>query len=41
VIVWAQPALIPLLQTARGIDRLLPLHNGVGGGDCDVDVDVK
>lgn len=28
VIVWAQPALIPLLKTAAGIDRLLPLHDG-------------
>src|SRR5215217_4156499 len=28
VIVWAQPALLPLLRTARGIDRLLPLHDG-------------
>src|SRR3954449_6992075 len=28
VIVWTQPSLIPLLQNVRGIDRLLPLHDG-------------
>ncbi len=40
VIVWAQPALIPLLRTARGIDRLLPLHDGDVGIDYHVDVEV-
>ena len=40
VIVWAQPALTPLLRTARGIDRLLPLHDGDVGIDYDVDVEV-
>ncbi len=40
VIVWAQPALLPLLRTARGIDRLLPLHDGVPDVECDVDVEV-
>jgi hypothetical protein len=40
VIVWAQPALIPLLRTARGIDRLLPLHDGDVGIGYDVDVEV-
>lgn len=39
VIVWAQPALVPLLRTAKGIDRLLPLHNGTP--ECDFDVDVE
>src|SRR5215211_5665415 len=28
VIVWVQPSLIPLLRSVRGIDRLLPLHDG-------------
>ncbi|HZW10471.1 MAG TPA: hypothetical protein VFF69_11260, partial [Phycisphaerales bacterium] len=28
VTVWAQPELLPLLSSARGIDRLLPLHDG-------------
>lgn len=39
VIVWAQPALAPLLRTARGIDRLLPLHDGTP--ECDYDVDIE
>ena len=40
VIVWAQPALIPILRTVDGIDRLLPLHDGVVDADYDVDVEV-
>lgn len=40
VVVWAQPALLPLLRTARGIDRLLPLHDGVPEVDFDADVEV-
>src|SRR5215218_8421896 len=28
VIVWAQPPLLPLLQTVNGIDHLLSLHDG-------------
>jgi hypothetical protein len=40
VIVWAQPALIPLLRTATGIDQLLPLHDGVPEVEYDVDVEV-
>jgi hypothetical protein len=40
VTVWAQPALIPLLGTARGIDRLLPLHDGAPEVEYDVDVEV-
>jgi hypothetical protein len=39
-IVWAQPALIPLLRTMDGIDRLEPLHDGKYHGDYDVDVEV-
>ncbi|HET7460324.1 MAG TPA: hypothetical protein VFJ82_03715 [Longimicrobium sp.] len=38
--VWAQPALIPLLRTANGIDRLEPLHDGAYEGEYDVDVEV-
>src|SRR4051794_40948305 len=37
VIVWAQPELLPLLRTAAGIDRLLPLHDGTPDIDYDVD----
>lgn len=39
VTVWAQELLIPLLRTARGIDRLLPLHDGAPGVPFDVDVE--
>ncbi|HEX8360121.1 MAG TPA: glycosyltransferase family 9 protein [Longimicrobium sp.] len=40
VIVWAQPELIPLLNTACGIGRLLPLHDGTPEVKFDVDVEV-
>jgi hypothetical protein len=40
VIVWAQPSLIPLLRTVRGIDRLLPLHDGSPDVEYDVDVEL-
>ncbi|TDH25259.1 ADP-heptose--LPS heptosyltransferase [Segetibacter sp. 3557_3] len=40
VIVWAQPDLIPLLQTAPGIDQLLPLHNGSPEVAYDMDVEI-
>jgi len=39
VMVWAQPALLPLLRTMRGIDRLLPLHDGTPEVEYDVDVE--
>jgi hypothetical protein len=40
VIVWAQPGLIPLLSTVKGIDRLIPLHDGTPPADYDVDVEI-
>jgi len=40
VSVWCQPKLIPLLQTARGIDRLLPLHDGIPAAQYDVDLEL-
>jgi hypothetical protein len=40
VFVWAQPRLIPLLQTARGIDKLLALHDGSPEVDYDIDVEI-
>ena len=40
VIVWAQPALTELLQHAPGIDRILPLHDGVPAVDHDVDMEI-
>ena len=38
--VWAQPALLPLLATVNGIDRLLPLHDGEVDVPYDVDVEI-
>ncbi len=40
VIVWTQPALLNLLRTVRGIDRLIPLHDGTPDVKYDVDVEV-
>lgn len=39
-VVWAQPALIPLLRTIPGVGDLLPLHDGVPGAEYDVDVEI-
>src|SRR4051812_11429743 len=39
VIVWMQPALIPLFADMPGIDQLLPLHDGTP--ECDYDIDVE
>ena len=41
VIVWVQPSLIPLLRGVSGIDRLLPLHDGVPDVEYDVDVELS
>lgn len=40
VTVWAQPLLLPLLGTVSGIDRLLPLHDGVPDGEYDGDIEL-
>lgn len=40
VIVWAQPALLPLLRTTAGVDRWMPLHDGTPEVDYDVDVEL-
>jgi hypothetical protein len=40
VILWAQPPLIPLLRTADGIDRILPLHDGAPDVEFDVDIEI-
>jgi hypothetical protein len=37
---WAQPALIPLLRTVRGIGRLEPLHDGAYQGGYDVELEI-
>jgi hypothetical protein len=39
VTLWAQPALCNLLRSIRGVDRLMPLHDGVP--DCKFDVDME
>jgi hypothetical protein len=41
VIVWTQPSLIPLLRSVRGIDRLLPLHDGAPEVEYDVDLELN
>ena len=41
VIVWTQPSLIPLLRSVRGIDRLLPLHDGTPEVEYDVDLELN
>jgi hypothetical protein len=40
VIVWAQPALLELLRSVHGIDRLLPLHDGRPETDYDLDIEI-
>jgi len=40
VAIWAQPQLIPLLQTLEGIDALLPLDDGICSAAYDVDIEV-
>lgn len=40
VTLWAQRQLIPLLRSVRGVDALLPLHDGSPDVDYDVDVEV-
>jgi hypothetical protein len=39
VTVWAQPPLAPLLATAAGVDRVLPLHDGIPELAYDVDIE--
>jgi hypothetical protein len=40
VIVWVQPELIPLLGGAEGVDRLIPLHDGMPDVGYDVDIEI-
>jgi hypothetical protein len=39
-LLWAQPELLPLLRSAAGIDRLLPLHDGPSEATREVDVEI-
>ena len=40
VTLWAQPALLPLLATMRGVGPLLPLDDGAPGVPYDADIEV-
>lgn len=40
VVLWVQPELIPLLGSVRGVDHLLPLHDGAPEAGFDVDVEI-
>jgi hypothetical protein len=40
VIVWAQPELVRLIGTAAGVDRALPLHDGVPDVEYDIDIEI-
>lgn len=40
ITLWVQPQLVKLLQTVRGVDRILPLHEGDPGLDYDVDIEI-
>lgn len=40
VIFWVQPALMSLVGTVEGVDRVLPLHDGTPDADFDVDIEV-
>jgi len=40
VMVWVQPKLVPLLKTVKGIDELLPLHDGSPEVSYDVDIEL-
>ena len=40
VVVWAPEAVLPLLQTVEGVDRVVPLHDGIPDLTYDVDVEI-
>jgi hypothetical protein len=40
VIVWVQPALLPLIQAAEGVDRAIALHDGTPDACYDLDIEV-
>ena len=40
VTVWVQPALLGLLRGTAGVDRWLPLHDGLADTSYDVDVEI-
>jgi hypothetical protein len=40
VTLWVQPQLLALLEEVRGVDRILPLHDGAPEVDYDVDIEI-
>lgn len=40
LVVWAQPALLPLVATVKGIGAVIPLHDGDAGVEHDVSLEV-
>ncbi|MHC2252800.1 hypothetical protein ACVILK_002492 [Bradyrhizobium embrapense] len=40
VTVWCQPPLLALISRADGVDRAIPLHNGVPDVEFDVDIEI-
>lgn len=40
VLVWAQPMLLPLLESVAGIDELLPLQDGAPGVPYEADIEL-
>ncbi len=40
VAVWCQPELLSLIAAVEGVDRVLPLHEGVPKTDFDVDIEI-
>jgi hypothetical protein len=40
VTLWAQPCLVELLRSARGVDRVMPLHDGTPEVEYDVDIEL-
>jgi hypothetical protein len=40
VTVWTQPELIELVATVRGVDHVLPLHDGAPAADYDAEIEI-
>lgn len=41
ITLWAQPMLLDVLRSVRGIDHLLPLHDGIPDAAYDVDMELS
>jgi hypothetical protein len=41
VVLWAQPALLPLLREIEGVDHVLPLHDGEPEAEADVELELS